>query len=208
MTYNVEVRPTRLLITSGNDIIGVQGEDGVTTLSFLFPQDFYPGFNRLLRITTAANTTTLKIGENNTVVLSSNVTDGTWADMSVLIMDQNEGTIWKSRSRRFYFRADANLTSPGESPDPGEADTEQGAITNAQRTQQEADRRRLIESLQASDINHELTTDDYNSLTWIELLALVEHTTMVNTEQYSAVIDAVDSFCSRAEAALGIGGIN
>lgn len=124
MIHPIDVRPTKLLIIKGNGVIGVQGESDVTKLKFIFPPCLggkpITEYQKELCTTTAKKSFSRSISDTGIVVIDKEMTTGTWADMYVQLVNSDGEVVWKTRSRRFFFKDNPKTSQSTDDEEPEE----------------------------------------------------------------------------------------
>lgn len=136
-----------------DDILGVTGENNATILNFAVPErinDTDVSEFEMVAVFSGIYGSFKKIVKNNTLSLTSDLTQTNYVDVSVQFVKDNE-VKWESFKKRFYF-ADGN------------DDSGINVIDTAKADQREADRSEL------AGVVTELTGEDYSTSEWDELL--------------------------------------
>lgn len=165
MLYNIEVRPTHLLISAGNGTIGVQGENNAVSLRFKFLPCVglasLGNYRKELLVRTEQKVLLKNIPENGIVPVDREMTTGTWLDLVVRIINNNGEIVWKTRSRRYFLKANTGF--------------------QPEATQEEIDSAALAASLSAAlgektDSNRfdNVVFPDFNSMSFTELTAYLD----------------------------------
>lgn len=136
-----------------DDILGVTGENNATILYFITPEKIN-GIEisefEMVAVFSGTYGSFKKIVENNTLSLTSDLTQSNYVDVSVQFVKDNE-VKWESFKKRFYF-ADGN------------DDSGINVIDTAKADQREADRTEL------AGVVTELTGEDFTAAEWNEIL--------------------------------------
>ena len=136
-----------------DDILGVTGENNATILDFAVPErinDTDVSEFEMVAVFSGTYGSFKKIVENNTLSLTSDLTQSNYVDVSVQF--EMDGEIkWKSFDKRFYFVR-------------GNDDSGINVIDTAKAEQRETDRTEL------AGVVTELTGEDYTTSEWNEIL--------------------------------------
>lgn len=158
-----------------DDILGVTGENNATILNFAVPErinDTDVSEFEMIAVFSGTYGSFKKIVENNTLSLTSDLTQSKYLDVSIQFVKDDE-VKWESFKKHFYF-ADGN------------DDSGINVIDTAKAEQRETDRTEL------AGVVTELTGEDFSAAEWNELMNATAELP-VKTEQ-----DIVDLTCYSA----------
>lgn len=171
MRKTIIIRDDRELICRDDDtllaedILGVTGENNATILNFAVPErinDTDVSEFEMIAVFSGTYGSFKKIVENNTLSLTSDLTQTNYVDVSVQFVKDNK-VKWESFKKRFYF-ADGN------------DDSGINIIDTAKAEQRETDRTEL------AGVVTELTGEDLSAAEWGELMDVTAELP-VKTEQ-------------------------
>ena len=148
-----------------DDILGVTGENNATILNFAVPErinDTDVSEFEMIAVFSGTYGNFKKIVENNTLSLTSDLTQTNYVDVSVQFVKDNK-VKWESFKKRFYF-ADGN------------DDSGINVIDTAKAEQRETDRTEL------AGVVTDLTGEDLSAAEWDELMGVTAELP-IKTEQ-------------------------